>query len=205
MSPSFPPPASFVHSLATPTSLPRHAPIPQVSPRLRPRPRSVRVHMAAAKKARNYAPTIHNRVAASRYEFLQTHECGIELLGTEVKSLRLGQANLRDSYAVVRNAQLYLRNMHVSQYKFASPNFNHHPTRERKLLLHKKTIRQLQAHVAEKGLTLVPTRLYFANGYAKIEIALAKGKNLRDRREDIKKRDDDRYMRQVEKTAVRTL
>lgn len=127
----------------------------------------------------------------------------MQLLGTEVKSVRLGQVNLRDSYAIVRNAQLYVRNMHISPYSFASEKFNHQPRREKKLLLHKKAIRKLGALVAEKGLTLVPTRLYFANGYAKIEIALAKGKNVRDRREDIKKRDDDRYMRQVEKIAVR--
>ncbi|CAN8069985.1 unnamed protein product [Agarophyton chilense] len=142
-------------------------------------------------------------MARSRYQFLEKHECGLELLGTEVKSIRMGQVNLRDSYAIIRQGQLYLKNLRISHYPFATAKFNHEPLREKKVLLHKPKIRKLASTVAEKGLTLIPTRLYFINGFVKVEIALAKGKQERDRREDIKKREDQREMRRIEKVVIR--
>lgn len=147
-----------------------------------------------------------NRQVRFRYELLETHECGIELLGTEIKSVRAGKLNLRDGYARVDNAQLFLHNVHIAHCTFAGPAFNHDPIRPRRLLLHKKDIRKLEEKQKDTGLTLVPTKAYFSNnGYLKIEIALAKGKKLHDKRLDLKKRDDDREIRRVVKQSVSRL
>ena len=136
---------------------------------------------------------VTNRRARYDYKFLETWEAGIVLTGTEVKSLREGKINLTDSYATVENGEVYLCNVHVPPYKQGS-SFNHEPTRRRKLLLHRTEIRRLIGRVVEKGLTLIPLRVYFLRGRAKVEIALAKGKREYDRRQTIAERDAHREM-----------
>ena len=132
-----------------------------------------------------------NRKARHEYSIIQTWEAGIVLVGTEVKSLRQGKANLVDSYAKIVNGEVWLANLHISEYTQGNIN-NHDPKRERKLLLNKSEIRKLIGNIKEKGLTLVPLRLYFKKGKVKIEIALAKGKKVYDKRKDIAKRDFER-------------
>jgi SsrA-binding protein len=129
-----------------------------------------------------------NRKARHEYAILQTYEAGIVLQGTEVKSLRQGKANLVDSYATLRNGEVWLIGTHISEYTQGNIN-NHNPTRDRKLLLNKSEIRRLIGKVKEKGLTLIPLRLYFKKGKVKVELALAKGKKIYDKRESIAKRD----------------
>ena len=136
----------------------------------------------------NYKNISVNRKAKHEYTFLQTYEAGIVLQGTEVKSLREGKINFSDSYASIRKNEVWLISMHISPYKQGNIN-NHEPVRDRKLLLHKREIRKLTAQINEKGLTLIPYRLYFKKGKVKVELALAKGKKTYDKREDIKKRD----------------
>lgn len=135
-----------------------------------------------------------NRKARHEYTILQSMETGIVLLGTEIKSLREGRANLKDSYANIKEGEVFLYNAHISPYSHGNIN-NHDPVRARKLLLHKKEIKKLIGKVLEKGLTLVPLRLYFKNGNVKVELALAKGKKIFDKRRDIAKRDSDRDLR----------
>lgn len=132
-----------------------------------------------------------NRKARHDYEILDTFEAGMVLLGTEVKSLRNGKANLKDSYARIRNGELWLFGLHISAYSHGNYN-NHDPERDRKLLLHKKEIRKLTGKVEEAGLTLVPLKLYFKHGKAKAQIALARGKRKYDKRQDLAKRDAQR-------------
>ncbi|MGE5351862.1 MAG: SsrA-binding protein SmpB [Acidobacteriota bacterium] len=134
-----------------------------------------------------------NRKARHEYAIIQTYEAGIVLQGTEVKSIRQGKANLLDSYATLKEGELWLVNSHISVYDQGSIN-NHDPLRTRKLLLNKSEIRKLIGKVKEKGLTLVPLRLYLKNGKVKVELALAKGKKVYDKREDIAKRDFNREM-----------
>lgn len=129
-----------------------------------------------------------NRKARHEYSILQTWEAGIVLVGTEVKSLRQGKANLVDSYAKLKDGEVWLINLHISEYTQGNIN-NHDPKRDRKLLLRKSEIRKLIGKTKEKGLTLVPLRLYFKNGKVKVELALAKGKKVYDKRKDIAKRD----------------
>jgi SsrA-binding protein len=150
--------------------------------------------MAKAKK-RKAAPgdIATNRQASFRYNLLERWECGIQLLGSEVKSLRDGQATLKDSYASIDNGEVWLHSMHIAPYAPASRD-NHPPERSRKLLMHKKEIERLIGRTHEKGLTLVPTRIYFKGPHAKVEIALARGKDLYDKRRAIKERDDRRNM-----------
>ena len=128
-----------------------------------------------------------NRQAGFRYELLERYECGIELLGSEVKSMRDGGVQLKDAYAEVRDGEVWLQRMHVAPYKPAREN--HEPERPRKLLLHKREIERLIGKTAERGLTLVPTRLYFKGPRAKVEIALGKGKEQKDKRRSIKERE----------------
>jgi SsrA-binding protein len=135
-----------------------------------------------------------NRQARYLYEILETHEAGIELLGTEVKSIREGKVNLKDGYVLVRNGQAWLTNVHISPYQKVGDYFNHEPRRSRRLLLHKQEISKLIGQVEQKGLTLVPLKMYFKNGWIKISIGLAKGKKLHDKRESSKRRDDQRDM-----------
>jgi len=129
-----------------------------------------------------------NRKARHEYSIIQTWEAGIVLVGTEVKSLRQGKANLVDSYAKVVNGEIWLVNLHISEYTLGNIN-NHDPKRDRKLLLNKSEIRKLIGNTKEKGLTIIPLRLYFKEGKVKVEIALAKGKKVYDKRKDIAKKD----------------
>lgn len=129
-----------------------------------------------------------NREAAFRYELLDTFECGIALAGTEVKSLRDGGAHLRDAYAIMNNGELWLVGAHIPPYAAAS-RFNHTPDRDRKLLLHRREIDKLAGQTHTKGLTIVPTRMYFKERFVKVEIALARGKDRFDKRQTIKDRD----------------
>jgi SsrA-binding protein len=123
-----------------------------------------------------------NRAASYNYHLLEKHEAGMVLLGTEVKSLREGKANLRDAYAVIRAGAVWLLNCHIAEYPPGGP-FNHKPLRPRKLLLHNQEIEKLDRRTDTKGLTLVPLRIYFRDGIAKCEIALAQGKKKWDRRQ----------------------
>ncbi|MEE2679255.1 MAG: SsrA-binding protein SmpB [Myxococcota bacterium] len=137
-----------------------------------------------------------NRRARFEYEILDTWEAGIALLGPEVKGLRTGKANLSDAYATVRRGEAYLVNAHISPYDKAGRD-NPDPRRERKLLLHRREIAKLQGAVAEKGLTLVPLKLYFKNGRAKVELGLARGKRRHDKRETIRRREQEREMQRA--------
>ena len=132
-----------------------------------------------------------NRKARFNYFIEDEYEAGLVLLGTEVKSLRQGRANLTDSYASIKNGEVYIYNLHIGPYAFAYYN-NHEPMRPRKLLLHKHEIKRLYAKVNEKGHSLIPLRLYFKDGKVKIIIAIAKGKRKYDKRESIKRRDEKR-------------
>jgi len=157
--------------------------------------------MAKAKK-RKVAPgdVASNRYASYRFDLIERIECGIVLEGTEVKALRNGGAQLKEGYALIRDDEVFLVSVHIPPYAPASRN-NHDPERDRKLLLKRGQIDKLKQQTKEKGLTLVPTRMYFAGGRAKVEIALAKGKDRFDKREAIKeretKRDMDRALREV--------
>lgn len=137
-----------------------------------------------------------NRRARHDYEILESLEAGIELKGTEVKSLRSGKASLADSFARPEGSELFLYNMHVPPYEFGNIA-NVDPIRPRKLLLHKNQIRRIVGEIALKKLALVPLTLYFKNGLVKVELALAKGKKLYDKREAIKKRELDRELRRI--------
>jgi SsrA-binding protein len=147
----------------------------------------------AKKGKRKAAPgdVATNRQASFRYNLLEKWEAGIQLQGSEVKSLREGGVQLKDSYAELRDGEVWLQNMHIAPYKPAARD-NHEPERPRKLLLHKREIERLIGKTAEKGLTLVPTRVYFKGPRAKVEIALARGKDLRDKRRSIKERETKR-------------
>ena len=134
-----------------------------------------------------------NRRAAHKYEFLEKIECGMQLQGSEVKSLRQGAAQLADAYALVEKGEVWLLNLHIPHYAPAAGE-NHQPDRPRKLLLHKRQIEKLIGQTAEKGLTLVPTKIYFSGTHAKVEIAVSRGKQLHDKRRDIKDREMKREM-----------
>ena len=135
--------------------------------------------------------SISNRKARHEYFILEALEAGIVLTGTEVKSLRKGNANLQDSYAELRNGEVWLEGMHISPYEQGNIN-NHDPRRRRKLLLQRKQIRKLIGGMKEKGLTLIPLSVYFKGPYAKVELALARGKKSYDKRDAIAKRDAER-------------
>jgi SsrA-binding protein len=141
-----------------------------------------------------------NRQAAYRYEFLDKYEAGMLLRGTEVKALRDTGATLKDGYAAIRDGELWLHNVHIPPYGPAARD-NHEPERDRKLLLHRGEIEKIVGRIKERGLTIVPTRIYFKDGRAKVEVALARGKDRFDKRETIKerevKRDLDRALREV--------
>lgn len=137
-----------------------------------------------------------NRKARHDYFVEETYEAGLALKGTEVKSLRQGRANLRDSHALIENGEVILYNLHISPYEQAN-RFNHDPLRPRKLLLHRSEILRLTGRVRERGYTLIPLRIYFRRGRAKVELALAKGKKLYDKREDLADRDARRQMARV--------
>jgi SsrA-binding protein len=134
-----------------------------------------------------------NRYASYRYELLERIECGIVLEGTEVKALRASGAQLKDGYASINDSELWLHSVHIPPYGPASRD-NHDPERPRKLLIHRRELDALAGRVAERGLTLVPTRIYFAGPHAKVEIALARGKDLYDKRHAIRERETKRDM-----------
>jgi SsrA-binding protein len=137
-----------------------------------------------------------NRQASFRYDLSDRLECGIVLLGTEVKSLRDGQVQLKDGFATVRDGELWLHNVHIPSYGPASRE-NHDPDRPRKLLAHRRELERLAGRTAERGLTLVPTRMYFSGPRAKVEIAVARGKDRYDKRQAIKERDTRRDMQRA--------
>ncbi len=160
--------------------------------------------MAKGKGKRKVAPgdVATNRAARHRFNLLDTYEAGIVLRGTEVKALRNGGATLKDAYATVRDGEVWLHNLHIPPYAPAYHD-NHEPERDRKLLLHKREIDKLMGTTKERGLTLVPTRLYFKGPKAKVEIAVAQGKNLFDKRESIRAREMGREMQRAVRDAQR--
>ncbi|MFH1359702.1 MAG: SsrA-binding protein SmpB [Candidatus Omnitrophota bacterium] len=138
-----------------------------------------------------------NKKAFRDYFFSEKWECGLELKGSEVKSLRASEVSFTDSFARVEQGQVILYNLHIAPYQQGS-YFNLEPTRPRRLLLHKKEIMRIETHMSQKGLALIPTRIYFnRRGLAKVELALGRGKKLFDKREDIKKRDVDREIKRA--------
>jgi len=160
--------------------------------------------MATAAKSSNRAAKSSNRPARKLiaqnkkarhdYTIVDTYECGVVLMGTEVKSLRLGRASLADAFATIDDGEVYLHNVHIPEYAFGSWT-NHTPRRVRKLLLHKGEIQRLIGRTKESGLTLVPLSLYFTEGKVKVELALARGKKTWDKRQDLARRDADREVR----------
>ncbi len=136
-----------------------------------------------------------NRLARHQYEILDTLETGIELLGTEVKSIRAGQANLRDGFCLIRKGELHLHNVHISPHKHAGTYFNHDPLRVRKLLAHRGEINKLRGQLDKKGLTLIPLNLHLKGSWIKLTIGLGKGKKLHDKRQDEKKKESAREVK----------
>src|SRR5262245_6565798 len=143
-----------------------------------------------------------NRRARHEFEILETIEAGLVLRGTEVKSLRAGQVNFKDSYATVKHDEMWLLGCHIPPYSHGT-DANHDPERDRKLLLHRKEITRLLGKVAERGLTVVPLKLYFKNGRAKIEIGLARGKKLHDKRATLRERESRREMDKAARASTK--
>lgn len=144
----------------------------------------------------SHAPLIRNKRAYHDFDILESVEAGMKLTGTEVKSLRSGRASLRESYAQVEGGEVFLYNMHIAPYSHGNRQ-NHEPKRPRKLLLKRREIDRLFGLTRQKGMTLVPTKVYFRNGWAKVELGVAKGKRLFDKRRDIAEREAERRMRQA--------
>jgi SsrA-binding protein len=147
-----------------------------------------------------YKNIAENRRARHEYEVLEVFEAGIVLAGTEVKSMRQGRANLQDSFARVEQGELWLYNCHISPYDHGN-RFNHDPVRKRKLLMQHKQILKLKSQMQEKGLTIVPLKLFFKGNWAKVDLALARGKQLYDKRADITKRDTKRQLERIIKQS----
>ncbi len=141
---------------------------------------------------------IVNRKARYDYEIIETYETGIVLTGTEIKSIRNGKCNIKDSYGIIRNGEVFVINMFISSYEEGN-RFNHIETRTRKLLLHSKEINKLKSYVDLDGYTLVPLKIYFKNNYAKVLLGVGRGKKNYDKRETIKKRDLDRQLKKMNK------
>jgi SsrA-binding protein len=152
--------------------------------------------MAKGKKKVAPGDVASNRYASYRYELLDRIECGVVLVGTEVKALRSGTAQLKDGYASIRDGELWLHNVHIPPYGPAARE-NHDPERPRKLLVHRRELERLAGRVQERGFTLVPTRIYFSGPRAKVEIALGRGKDRFDKRESIKERETQRDMQRA--------
>jgi SsrA-binding protein len=136
-------------------------------------------------------PTIKNRKAYHDYEVLETYEAGLALVGTEVKSVRMGQVSLTGAYVAIRGGQAVVEGMTIQPYEFGN-RFNHEPTRPRRLLMHKVEILRLQAAVDQKGLALVPLKVYFVRGKAKLQVGLCRGKKVADKRETVRRRTEER-------------
>jgi SsrA-binding protein len=147
----------------------------------------------------SYKIVSDNRQARFQFEILETYEAGIELAGTEVKSIRAGKVNLRDGFARIRNGEVLLMNVHISPHQMTNQVFNHDPRRTRKLLMHRQEIRKLIGKVEQKGLTLVPLKMYLKRGWVKVDLGLARGKKLHDKRDDLKQRQDKREMERAMK------
>ncbi|MGM9913268.1 SsrA-binding protein SmpB [Floccifex sp.] len=145
---------------------------------------------------KNQINVAENRKARHEYELFDRYEAGLELKGTEIKSIRRGKVQLKDSFVSFSNGQAYIKEMHISPYEFGN-RFNHDEVRDRKLLLHKNEINKLYQATRIKGYTVVPVRIYINHGLAKIEIALAKGKNLHDKRESQKEKDAQREIQKA--------
>jgi SsrA-binding protein len=158
--------------------------------------------MAKAKRKTAPGDIATNRQASFRFELLDRLECGIALKGTEVKALREGSAQIKDGYATIRDGELWLHNVHIPPYGPAARD-NHEPERDRRLLAHKREIERLAGKTHERGLTLVPTRMYFRGPHAKVEIALARGKDRFDKRESIRTRETARDMQRALREANR--
>ncbi len=154
-----------------------------------------------AKKGSGIRPVVDNRRARYNYHIKETYECGLVLVGTEVKSLRMGKGNLQDAYATVRDGEVWLHNFHISPYEKGN-RFNHDPLRPKKLLLHRREINKLQAFQRERGYALVPLRIFFKRGLAKLDLAIGVGKKLYDKREDIAERDAQRGMERAIKSGL---
>lgn len=146
-----------------------------------------------AKKEKAIKIVCQNKQARRNFFIDDTYEAGMVLVGTEVKALREGRANLTDSFAAVKDDEVYLHDMHISPYSHGN-RYNHEPRRRRKLLLHRREIRRIYGKTRERGFTLIPLKVYFKNGKAKVEIGIGKGKKLYDKRDDLKRRDDKRDM-----------
>ena len=144
-----------------------------------------------------------NRKAWHNYEILEKYEAGIELIGSEVKSVRAAKISFKDAFATIKRAEVILYNFHIAPYDKAS-HFSHEPERPRRLLLNRREIRKIQAKIEEKGLTLVPLKVYFMGRYAKIELGVARGKRKYDKRQTIAKREADRDMQRAQKWKQRT-
>jgi SsrA-binding protein len=144
--------------------------------------------------------SIQNRRARHEYFVEETYEAGLSLGGTEVKSIRLGKANLNDSFAQIRNGEAFVIGFHISPYEQGN-RFNHDPLRDKKLLLHRSEIRKLQAQVMQKGMTLIPLSVYFRGNRAKLELGVCRGKKLYDKRESLKQQDDKRAMERAFRQA----
>ncbi|MGE0102474.1 MAG: SsrA-binding protein SmpB [Blastocatellales bacterium] len=155
-----------------------------------------------ADKTSNDKVVATNREAWHNYHILETYEAGIQLTGTEVKSARAGRVNLKESYVIVRDGEAWLLNAHISQYSHGNRQ-NHDPIRDRRLLLHKREIFRLQSKIQEKGLTIVPTKLYFKGNLIKCELGIAKGKKLYDKRADDARKTQEREARAALKERSR--
>lgn len=155
----------------------------------------------AEKSTDGYKIISDNRKARFQYEILETYEAGIELKGTEVKAIRAGKVNISDGFGSIREGQVWLFNVHISPHDKASIVFNHEPRRTRRLLLHRDEIRKLIGKIEQKGLTLVPLKLYLKRGLVKVAIGLARGKKLHDKRADLKKRQDNRDIQRAMKQS----
>ncbi|GET13501.1 SsrA-binding protein [Ligilactobacillus agilis] len=150
----------------------------------------------AKKSSPKDKPLAQNKKASHDYHILDTIEAGIVLTGTEIKSIRAARINLKDGFAQIKNGEAWLMNVHISLYDQGN-QFNHDPLRNRKLLLHKKQINQLAGEISKKGVTLVPLKVYIKNGFAKVLLGLTQGKHDYDKRESIKKRDQEREIRRT--------
>lgn len=152
-------------------------------------------NLKAAARASKNKRLAENRLARHQYEILETLETGIELLGTEVKSIRAGKANLKDGFCLIRKGEMRLHNVHISPHSFASGYFNHDPLRVRKLLAHRREIEKFKNQLDQKGLTLIPLSLHLKGSWIKLTIGLSKGRKLHDKRQEEKKKQAEREVK----------
>ncbi len=151
------------------------------------------------RKDKDMSINIKNKKASFEYEFIETYIAGIQLTGTEIKSIRKGKASIGEAYCYFSRNELWVKNMHIAEYSFGS-HFNHETRRERKLLLQKRELKKLQRKIKDKGLTIIPVRLFLTEkGWAKMKIALARGKKIHDKRASIKEKDMKRDMERIRK------